>query len=496
MEPIMQDCLFTALLPKKWHLFEKYSILQSITKRCHLFRLLFDLLANDAPRYLSYGSNKIAVFCFVYRGHLPSSRRDVLPIVLLFLRTNLNMQKSFLTTALLLALLFAGAQNKITGTIVDAQTKIPIRAASVFFSNTTKGTSSASNGEFTLDNVGYGRIDLVVSCVGYETFLQTIEPEKITAPLNIALKAKIEALDEVVVGGYTVEGWSVWGNFFVENFIGLTPYAANCKIKNPETIRFRNYKKQGVLKVFADESIVIENKSLGYIVHYSLESFQFDFNSRLLIYQGYPLFKSMETKRSGLKNRWKLNRQKVYYGSQMHFMRSLFRNKINEEGFEMRKLVKIKNTERQRVKALYASGVMAVGTNGNNAGNEKYKDSSRYFENILQQPAEKEIVYPTLLSGDSVGYYVNSITAGMQFSDYLHITYTKIKEDRSYLEHFHLNRVPVHPVSLVTLVNNSSIEILSNGFFYDGVDLFNSGYWSWSENLATLLPLDYWPDND
>ncbi|MCW3087027.1 MAG: hypothetical protein JWQ78_413, partial [Sediminibacterium sp.] len=28
-------------------------------------------------------------------------------------------------------------------------------------------------------------------------------------------------------------------------------------------------------------------------------------------------------------------------------------------------------------------------------------------------------------------------------------------------------------------------------FYYDAADLVHSGYWGWSENLGSLLPLDY-----
>jgi len=308
----------------------------------------------------------------------------------------------------------------------------------VFFSNTSKGNATNSEGEFILENIDAGKVDLVVSCVGYETYVLQIQPEKITAPLNIELQIKVKPLDEIVVGGYTKESWSDWGYFFVEKFIGTTPYAADCKIKNPKVIQFKNYKKEGVLKAFADETIEIENKSLGYIIHYKLELCEYDFNSKVIIYQGYPLFANMHTNSSGLEKRWQVNREKVYYGSQMHFIRSLFRNKITEEGFEIRRLIKIPDPELQRVKTLYASGALKTGNTNNNPQNIIYKDSTGYFDMILRKHAEKDIVYPRLLTGDSIAFFVDTVTAGMRFSDYLQITYTKTKEDKAFIRNFNL----------------------------------------------------------
>jgi hypothetical protein len=137
----------------------------------------------------------------------------------------------------------------------------------------------------------------------------------------------------------------------------------------------------------------------------------------------------MKTKRGGLEKRWQANREKVYYGSQMHFMRSLFRNKITEEGFEIRRLVIAPNLEKQRVNNLYSSGVVVRGSTINNRQNTIYRDSAGYFDFVLRQN-NVDIVYPTLLTGDSIAYFVDTVTAGMRFFDYLQITYTRLRKTK------------------------------------------------------------------
>ncbi len=400
------------------------------------------------------------------------------------------MKKPFLTTLLLLLLLGATAQYRITGRVIAADGKKPIASASVFFSNTSKGTITNEQGEFALDNIADGKYDLVVSFIGYETNVQTVQPSKVTAPLTIELKVKVDELKEVVVGGYVKEDWKRWGKFFLDNFIGQSSYAADCTIKNPETIQFRSYKKHHLIKAFSDETLVIENKALGYTIHYRLELFQYDFTTRILFYQGYPLFEEMETKRSRKQEHWAAKRETVYYGSELHFMRSLFRNKLAEDGFELRKLIKQPNLEKQRVKAVYAKSLFKKKAATN--GSDLFQDSSAYYNNILQQPDEKEIVFPPI-AADSIAYAINKTTAGMDFTDYLRITYTKGIEDNDYLSFFRLDRKPMSPVSVLTLINKKPVEILANGLYYDAMDLLSTGYWSWSEKIATMLPFDYWP---
>jgi hypothetical protein len=405
------------------------------------------------------------------------------------------MMRWLLINLLLLITFTSSAQFKITGKVISADNKKPIASASVFFSNTSKGTTTNEQGEFVLDNIPDGRYDLIVSCVSYETYVQNIQPAKVTAPLNIELKTKANELKEVVVGGYVKEGWQQWGKFFLDNFIGQSSYAGQCVVKNTESIQFRNYKKQKLLKAFSDETLIIENKALGYTIHYKLELFQYDFSTRILLYQGYPLFEEMESKRSRKMERWAAAREKVYHGSELHFMRSLYRNKVMEDGFEIRKLVKEPNLEKQRVKALNAKSLVRKNVDGVMIVERSswYNDSAKYYENILHQPDEKDIVSPGLLTADSIAYAVNKTTAGLEFTDYLRITYTRSIEDDDYLLQNRLNRKAMAPVSTLTLINRKPIEILANGFYYEPLDLLHSGYWGWSEKMATMLPYDYWP---
>jgi hypothetical protein len=200
----------------------------------------------------------------------------------------------------------------LQGKIVAANNHQPIAAASIFLSNTSVGTIANDKGEFTIARFPAGRFDVVVSSIGYETQIITVNSTQLPELLTVILQPKAKQLQEVILEPYDANGWSRWGNFFIENFIGKSAFAAQCTFKNKDIIKFRLSKKQNILKAFADEPLIIENKALGYILRYELKLFEYDFTKHTFYYQGYPLFEEMVAKRSGIAKRWAKNREDAY----------------------------------------------------------------------------------------------------------------------------------------------------------------------------------------
>ncbi|HYJ38846.1 MAG TPA: carboxypeptidase-like regulatory domain-containing protein, partial [Chitinophagaceae bacterium] len=155
--------------------------------------------------------------------------------------------KSFLFATFLIGVLGnLNAQRTefiITGKVLDQSTQLPLAGGSVFCQNTTIGTITNSEGNFTLrlPNGGY---DLIVSYTGYETFSQRINDENASSPLLIELKKQDKSLEEVAVVGSNevADGWTKYGQFFLDNFIGTTPNASSCKLENSDSLRFFYYK--------------------------------------------------------------------------------------------------------------------------------------------------------------------------------------------------------------------------------------------------------------
>jgi len=319
------------------------------------------------------------------------------------------------------------AQQSLKGKIIASDTHKPVVSANVFLSNTSVGTISDENGMFTISRFPEGRFDLVVSFVGYETFVTTVQSNQLPANLQVVLQPKVVELQEVILEPYEKNGWDKWGSFFMENFIGTSAFANDCKLLNQGTVKFRFSKKQNTLKAFADERLVIENKALGYIVKYELTRFEYNFTTRMFYYQGYPLFEEMETGRSGLQKRWMRNREDAYYGSMMHFMRCVYRNKLIEGGFEIRKLIPLSDAEKKRVKAIYQSQFARSVSEGRafvtkNIGIEN-EDSAAYYRKVIQQPDKLSVLINKILPGDSIAYGIDSITAALEFTDHLQVQF-------------------------------------------------------------------------
>lgn len=392
----------------------------------------------------------------------------------------------------------AMSQNTLKGKVLAADTKQPIHLANVFLSNTSIGTLTNAEGLFTIDHFPPGRYDVVVSCIGYESYVATIQYAQLPLTIEVNLKPRINILDEVIVEPYEKNGWEKYGQFFMDNFIGTSALSKDCKLKNPQTVRFRYNKKENTLRAFADEPIILENRALGYILKYDLKTFEYNYSTRIMYYQGYPLFEEMETGRKRLEKKWEEKRADAYYGSLMHFMRSLFRNKLIEEGFEVRKLIKISEEEKKRVRTLFnkraysnSMGRIVVNDSILGAGN---MDSAQYYRKVMNQPEKMNVLINKLLPGDSIAFGIDSFTAGLFFEDYLQVVYLYKQVPDEYVQ---ANRMSVYPkmavVSEVFLPRKKTVAVLANGSYYEGVDIISSGYWGWWEKLAAMLPYDYKP---
>ncbi len=388
-----------------------------------------------------------------------------------------------LTGALFVTITFC--QFQLKGVVLASDSKTPLENANVFLSNTSTGTVTNQRGEFIIP-VGVGKFDLITSFIGYETNVQTVSNLNIE-PIVIHLKVKAAGLHDVVVTSFEKDGWEKWGTFFLENFIGTSEWAANCTIKNYKAIRFRHNKKQNKLTAVTNEQLIIENKALGYIVKYQLEEFEFDFKNKYLVSLGFPYFIQMEGG-PAKQRRWNNNRATVFFGSMMHFMRALYINRMAEEGFEIRRLVKAPNLEKRRVREVYRAQTLT--SNGGSVINMSIGDSTPYYNRIMNQPDELSTFSPYTITGDSIAYGIDSVIAGLEFENYLHIHYIKAAPPKSYSARSPQNR---QMASQVRLADGIGLEVQSSGSFSPPLNLVSYGYWAWSEKMAHMLPLNYKP---
>ncbi len=340
----------------------------------------------------------------------------------------------------------ASAQFTVTGTVLDSATREPLVSASVFCQNTTVGGVTNKQGEFSLQ-LKSGGYDLIVSYTGYQTQQLRINATDNNKMEILLAKADI-SLGEVVLKNTNevADGWDKYGEFFIKNFIGSTPNAAQCTLLNHEVLKFYFYKRSNKLKVLATEPLQISNKSMGYNLNYQLDSFVYYYGTNINSYRGYCLFSEMDGSDS-LKKVWNTRRNKAYYGSRLHFMRSYYDSTLTEDGY----------------------AIDMLDENNENKFNKVTDPYDTLYFGALDSTLQIEIWYPRKLS----------------------ITYSKKKPEPEYLKQFGLPKNVSTQITYVTM--KDGIAIKENGYYYDQKDWINQGYWSW-KNLADLLPNDYLPD--
>lgn len=374
-----------------------------------------------------------------------------------------SMQNIRFTFLLLLSVITFSAQSQfvVSGTVLDSATREPLAAASVFCQNTTLGTATNKQGEFSL-SLKSGGYDLIFSYTGYQTQTIRVSEKNI---LEVLMVKEEKSMGEVVLRNtYEVtDGLAKYGDFFLEYFIGSTPNAARCTILNPESLKFYFYKRTNRLKVMATEPVRIANHALGYNLHYQLDSFVYYYNNNISLYRGYCLFSEMEGSDS-LKAEWAKARKRTYEGSKLHFMRSYYDSTVVDDGWIIDLLDEKNDKKFNKVLNVYDTAYYNVITHVTDSIGE---DSTIY--QVVSGPAEVEIYYPRKIS----------------------ITYTKKSPEKEYLKKMNLPKGVPYQVSYIDL--RDAVAIMENGYYYDQKDWVNQGYWSW-KNLADLLPYDYWPD--
>lgn len=408
---------------------------------------------------------------------------------------------------LLVLVISANAQKTLPGRVMIAGTTNPVPSANVYLSSTSVGTVSDEKGNFTFQRFPEGRYDLIVSCIGYETYQLSIRSDELPAQLNIFLKPQVGELQEVILEPYDKDGWQQWGKLFMDNFIGTSEFSEDCRLLNKEVLRLRMGKKTNILKVNATGQLQIQNNALGYILKYDLTRFEFNTDTKEFLYQGYPFFEEMSTVKKSLQKRWIANREIAYYGSLMHFLRSVYQNTIKQEKFEVRQWVDLPEAERKRIKEIYprqskkliAKRTTVFNQNGQSfVVDEKdtatiiHPDSLDYYKSVMKQIDNRSILINVLLSKKDITREIDNVTTGLQFSE-IAIVYTPKINPPAYTKYLPRNQMFEPVTSSLSQAPGKTVLVLSNGSFFEGINLVTAGYWSWWEKMCNKLPYDYEP---
>jgi hypothetical protein len=246
---------------------------------------------------------------------------------------------SFICLFLLGCNLFS-QQKQISGLVLDGKTNSPIEGASIYFDNTTIGTTTNEKGEFLLDYNKNIKTTLIISYLGYVS--ERFNEIESNDSMKIYLFESEEELGEVLLT-YD-DGWTreLKLKEFRKHYLGESSNGESCKILNEDdiTLIYDAKRKQLIAKCL--NPIIIENKSLKFIISVELAHFEINYsfvsnnkrrlNLNYVYYSGTNFFQSTQkhpTKKTLEK------RMLAYNGSVLHFMRALAQDELRKNGYRV-----------------------------------------------------------------------------------------------------------------------------------------------------------------
>lgn len=217
---------------------------------------------------------------------------------------------------------------------IQAENGNSVSGVNIYLDGTKISTTSIIDGSFQLDVQGQKSGNLIFQKNSYETNIFPLS-KAIGKSVKVIINP-VKEIEEVVIIPYTEQAYKDFINYFLDRFIGFDREGVS--IKNQRTLKFSYDKKNQFLKVKAPQTLVIENKKLGYTIQYNLINFEADFRRKTTSYLGTSFFKENSNKKAIV-----LNRMNAYKGSVMHFLRSLYNGDLGKEGFIVNHARRIKN---------------------------------------------------------------------------------------------------------------------------------------------------------
>ena len=384
-----------------------------------------------------------------------------------------NKLPDFFAISLLLALWANPVFSQhfsVSGTVLDEETGAPIEGAHVFISSTMLGTTTNNAGVYSITGIPLGTHTLAASVLGYHAYAKELRVTEIgEESLVILLSPAVYETDGIEVTGERVskrEERRRASDFddFRTFFFGISPYASQCTILNPEVLTFERNKGQGRFEASATDALIIENLALGYEVQFLLDSFEVRETSRStrIRYGGQTRFSELTPEDDRQARRWKRNRENAYRGSQRHFLAALTSDRLYEEGYM---LVKEKENRTDY------SGVP-----GSRASNRVTGVEPDDILSATHLPFERTL--------DFEGYLKVINTREMPEDQYL--------DFKDMVAGWQLTDDEYQQTSWLALTRGP-VTVTTDGRLNEPFGLTKLGYW-YFERVAEMLPMEYTPD--
>lgn len=286
-----------------------------------------------------------------------------------------------------------GHTQIIRGVVIDESNRAKINFATIYINGTSIGTYSDKNGYFDLDITKHNSLPLTISALGYySATLTDFISDKI---IEVRLSPKTYELKEVIVTDKSHRKERIANlKLFKSQFLGSSANGRKCVILNEEDIKFVD--SGSSLKAFAVKPIEIVNNGLGYKITYYLDLFDYNRETGFFSYKGNALFNEDMSVGMTKNSIFEKRRNKAYIGSIFHFFRSLWRNSLESNGFNVR------NCEDKVVKY---EDIVAIGSDF-----KKYLScKGNLYIYYLSKPPDSYIeLVKDRVYFDSVGYFDGS----------------------------------------------------------------------------------------
>ena len=375
-------------------------------------------------------------------------------------------------------------QNKVSGRVLDAQSRQPIYLANVFFANTSIGTTTKEDGTFLFESFPDGKYDLTVTFVGYQNYQVAINFNELDGvSLEVILKEMPIYLKEIQVHE-NITGWKRNFGNFKRSFLGTTRNSQKCTIVNGKSLHLYFDPEVRILFASASEPIIIENRALGYRIFYFLNKFEFHSAGELAYTSGIPKFELLEPKSPKEQSKWEVNRKEAFAGSIMHFMRALGKNQLQQNGFEVKKIVDVPSRARQQQVSLSDEEISLTDSVG--------VESLKYYWKLRAGREYVDSIAEPLLTGQEI--FEKGSNSLIRYKGSLEVVFKNEMEEQSYVRQNRKIRRE-HQKSKIHFLEEG-VTIYNNGSYENARSIVAEGYWGWSERIADLLPYDYEPPQE
>lgn len=385
------------------------------------------------------------------------------------------------------------AQVTITGTVY--QKKNPLGDVAVYFNNTTVGTTTDLNGEFSI-KIKEGKYELIVSYLGFKKINYTLNTATYKKPLLFNLEEESNTLDEIIIKKTVYDDeWKYNLSAFKREFIGATELSKECQILNPKTLHFDFDAKNNILTAIARKPLKIKHKGLGYEITYELEEFIIKKNR--VTYLGYSRYKNLEGNKRK-QRKWHQKRIEAYNGSSMHFYQSLVKNTAYKDGFLVNQFKRVANPERPSEEEIKkAREFVQLNKEITNSFKAIDKPNTALTSALstldkVKLPKFIDYLYKSKIPINEIISKKNDIFY-LDFKNNISVVYTKELEKTGFISRnaFGKMRNPSPQNSSIIPLKFPSI-LDKSGTLVSPLDVFYEGYWSY-EKFADSLPLDYIP---